>query len=163
MAIHSGILAWKIPGEPGGLQSMESKSQKQLTEHAHSPSPLYQEGQKLITRDSSRPSSTQRQPQRNLYNNVLTNPYLPLVPSLNLPPNNLLPQKLKVLFFCPFCKNVCSLVNVMQKPKFSPPLGVSHHSVLLCTCAVHVLRNFFFSVNLSFADLIYRSPANKPN
>ena len=33
MAIHSNILAWKIPWaeEPGGLQSTESQSQTQLS------------------------------------------------------------------------------------------------------------------------------------
>ena len=36
MATHSSIPAWEIPWteEPGGLQSMESQSQTQLTEHA---------------------------------------------------------------------------------------------------------------------------------
>ena len=35
MAIHSSTLAWKIPGTeyPGGLQSMESQSQPQLSKH----------------------------------------------------------------------------------------------------------------------------------
>ena len=34
MATHSGILAWKIPWteEPGGLQSMGSQSQTQLSD-----------------------------------------------------------------------------------------------------------------------------------
>ena len=34
MAIHSSTLAWKIPWteEPGGLQSMGSQSQKQLSD-----------------------------------------------------------------------------------------------------------------------------------
>ena len=34
MATHSSILAWKIPwtGEPGGLQSLESWSQTQLSD-----------------------------------------------------------------------------------------------------------------------------------
>ena len=37
MAIHSSILAWKIPWteEPGRLQSMESQSQTQLSTHVH--------------------------------------------------------------------------------------------------------------------------------
>ena len=36
MAIHSSILAWKIPRteESGGLQSMGSQSQTQLSKHA---------------------------------------------------------------------------------------------------------------------------------
>ena len=35
IAIHSSILAWRIPWteEPGGLQSVESKSQTRLSEH----------------------------------------------------------------------------------------------------------------------------------
>ena len=35
MAIHSSILAWKIPRteESGGLQSMGSQSQTQLSKH----------------------------------------------------------------------------------------------------------------------------------
>ena len=34
MAIHSSILAWKMPWteEPGGLQSMESQSQTRLSD-----------------------------------------------------------------------------------------------------------------------------------
>ena len=38
MATHSSILAWRIPWteEPGGLQSMESKSQPLSMQHAHS-------------------------------------------------------------------------------------------------------------------------------
>ena len=37
MATHSSTLAWKIPWmeEPGGLQSMASQSQTQLSEHTH--------------------------------------------------------------------------------------------------------------------------------
>ena len=38
MAIHSSILAWRIPwtDDPGGLQSMGlQKSQKQLSDYAH--------------------------------------------------------------------------------------------------------------------------------
>ena len=34
MATHSSILAWEIPEEPGGLQSMGvTKSRTQLSEH----------------------------------------------------------------------------------------------------------------------------------
>ena len=38
MALHSSILAWKIPwtGEPGGLQSMGSQ-ESDRTEHTHTP------------------------------------------------------------------------------------------------------------------------------
>ena len=45
MATHSSIFAWKIPwtDEPGGLQSMVSQSQTQLSKrmctHAHTPTP----------------------------------------------------------------------------------------------------------------------------
>ena len=37
MATHFSILAWRIPWteEPGGLQSMESQSQTQLSVHVH--------------------------------------------------------------------------------------------------------------------------------
>ena len=37
MAIHSSILAWRIPWseEPGGLQSMGSQSQTQLSDCTH--------------------------------------------------------------------------------------------------------------------------------
>ena len=37
MATHSSILAWKIPWteEPGGLQSMGSRSQTQLSMYVH--------------------------------------------------------------------------------------------------------------------------------
>ena len=37
MAIHSSILAWRIPQteEPGGLQSLGLQSQTQLSMHAH--------------------------------------------------------------------------------------------------------------------------------
>ena len=36
MATHSSIIAWKIlwPEEPGGLQSMESQDQTQLSTHS---------------------------------------------------------------------------------------------------------------------------------
>ena len=39
MAIHSSILAWKIPSteESGGLQSMGSQSRPQLSTSAHCP------------------------------------------------------------------------------------------------------------------------------
>ena len=39
MAIHSSILAWKIPWieEPGGLQSVGSQSRTQVSTHAGSP------------------------------------------------------------------------------------------------------------------------------
>ena len=41
MAMHSSVLAWRIPwtDEPGGLQSMESQrlGQDTVTEHGHTP------------------------------------------------------------------------------------------------------------------------------
>ena len=41
MATHSGILAWKIPEEPGGLQSMKSQrvGHDLATERARTSSP----------------------------------------------------------------------------------------------------------------------------
>ena len=98
-----------------------------------SPAPLYQEGQKLITRDNSRPC----QPRNGAAGTYVTNfnhTYLPLGSPVFLPSQNVLLQKLKVPFLCldTSLQMYCSFAEMLGKLRdLTTPLHSSSECPLM--------------------------------
>ena len=97
-----------------------------------------------------------------LQQNLATSPYLPLFSPIYLPlPVYTLEGSKSSQLSCHFPINLFFFAKMLYKPKFQPPLWVTHHWILPHIGTMQLINLCFPFVNLSFVNLICKAPANK--